>query len=312
MTAATYILPIRLQNAENVVELGGYLQSLNGIEIVVIDGSDAATFAALDSTIGHFAKHLPADARHRGSNGKACAVLSGLAAAEGAKIIVADDDVRYDAKALGEVLERLDDADIVRPQNYFRPAPWHAVLDGARSLINRALDGDWPGTLAFRREALPFGYRTDVLFENFQLVRTIRARGGRELVCRDVFVRRLPPTFRHFLDQRVRQAYDEFARPARLIVALAILPIILVAAAMRSWIAIEGIVGLALALASFGWLRGGAFRYFSIFSVLAAPLWVMERAVCSWLALYERVRFGGVRYAGTVIATASRRPSELL
>ena len=71
-----------------------------------------------------------------------------------------------------------------------------------------------------------------VLFENLELVRTIEAVGGRSVSAPDLFVRRLPPETPHFWRQRVRQAYDEFARPPRLIAALSILPLLTV---RRHW-----------------------------------------------------------------------------
>ena len=37
--------------------------------------------------------------------------------------------------------------DLVRPQNYFEPLPWHARWDTARTLLNRGLGRDYPGTL---------------------------------------------------------------------------------------------------------------------------------------------------------------------
>ena len=68
------------------------------------------------------------------------------------------------------------------------------------------------------------GYDGDVLFENLELERTVLAHDGRVDVASDVFVVRLPPTPAQFWDQRVRQAYDDFAQPARLALHLAILP----------------------------------------------------------------------------------------
>src|SRR3712207_6849145 len=50
---------------------------------------------------------------------------------------------------------------------------------------------------------------------------------------RSVLVRRLPPSAGHFLGQRVRQAYDDFAQPLRLTAELSILPLVLLACALR-------------------------------------------------------------------------------
>lgn len=69
----------------------------------------------------------------------------------------------------------------------------------------------------------PGGYSTDALFEDLELVRTIRAAGGREARADDLFVRRLLYTAQHVLRQPVRQAYDSVAQPARLLAELAVL-----------------------------------------------------------------------------------------
>lgn len=310
--SATYLLPIRLQDERPIEELVAYVRSLSGVEIVVVDGSSPELFAALHSGIADRAIHVPPNPLIKGRNGKARGVLTGLRIAKHDKIVVADDDVRYDAATLGELLDALNRWDVVRPQNYFAPQPWHTIIDGARSLMNRALDGDWPGTLGFHKSALPNGYNADVLFENLELVRTICRRGGRELVARELFVLRRPPTSRHFWQQRVRQAYDEFARPFRLIVSLSLLPILAIAVARREFgVVVTMIAFVAVAIAGLGWVRNSAHRYFSWLSVAAAPLWVLERACSSWLALITRVFFGGVRYGDTIITAAASRRKDL-
>lgn len=308
---ATYILPLRTGRADGLRELAGYLNGLRVDHVVVADGSPRPIFDRLSSLLDPRIEHVAPDPHVRGLNGKVRNVLTALARARHERVVVADDDVRYDDAGLSRVLDLLRDADVVRPQNYFDPLPWHALLDTGRTLLNRAIDGDWPGTLAFRRSSLPNGYNADVLFENLELVRTVRARGGRELVARDVFVRRLPPTATHFRSQRVRQAYDEFARPLRLSVALAILPALAISAAAHAWIVPAVLAALVLALAAFGWLRDGGARYFPALAILASPLWVLERAACAWLAVYQRARFGGVRYAGGVVRDAASPKKEL-
>ncbi|MEO7202868.1 MAG: glycosyltransferase family 2 protein [Candidatus Tumulicola sp.] len=308
---ATYLLPIRREQAGRERELATYLASLPISEIIVVDGSPAAAFNALRDALPAAVKHLPPDPSLRGLNGKVRGVLTGLRHATHERVVIADDDVRYDAKALREIAERLDSAEVIRPQNYFKPAPWHAIFDGARSLINRSLDGDWPGTLAIRKSALPDAYNADVLFENLELVRTIHANGGRECVARDLFVRRLPPTSQHYWSQRVRQAYDEFARPARLAVAVTIIPLLCASVLLETPAIAETIAIAAIALAFAGWLRDGAWKHFSLWSVAAAPLWLAERGLCAWIAVYQRVARGGVRYAGNVIRDAATPPAHL-
>jgi hypothetical protein len=152
-----------------------------------------------------------------------------------------------------------------------------------------------------------------VLFENLELMRTIRAAGGTVLTPLDLYVARRPPSTAHFRSQRVRQAYDDFAIPARIGFFLAALPLALAEAAAipRRPAASRnlGAAALALILAAEGGRRraGGASRFPSS-SALLAPAWVAERSLCAWLALAARLR-GGVRYGEVRLsrsATSSR------
>ncbi|MGA9417840.1 MAG: hypothetical protein WBV40_01730, partial [Candidatus Cybelea sp.] len=124
---ATYILPLRLDSAGAIPELVQYLETLAQLEIIVVDSSRKELFDRLHGQIGGFATHVkPA---MPGRNGKVRGVLTGLPLASKEHVVVADDDVRYDSASLDEVLRRLVCADVVRPQNLFSPAPWHAVWD---------------------------------------------------------------------------------------------------------------------------------------------------------------------------------------
>jgi hypothetical protein len=214
--------------------------------------------------------------------------------------VLADDDVRYDQEGLRRLVGLLKAADLVRPQNYFAPLPWHARLDTARTLLNRVAGGDFPGTLGVRRSLVlgAGGYDGDVLFENLELLRTLRAAGGTVLTPLDLYVRRLPPGTGHFLGQRVRQAYDELARPARLAAALAVLPGAAVLAARRRWWPLAAAAGLAVAVAETGRRRAGGRAVFPASSSLLAPVWLLERGASSWLAVYARLFRGGAAYAG--------------
>ncbi len=174
------------------------------------------------------------------------------------------------------------------PQNYFRPAPWHCRWDTARSLLNRALGHDYPGTLAVRRETFHRvgGYDGDVLFENLELIRTVRAAGGTIRYLRSPLVRRLPPDTRTFLSQRVRQAYDSLAQPWRLAVELAIVPAAVVALRRGSF---GRCVAAAVLVAEAGRRRAGGAAVFPADSALWTPLWLAERGVCSWLTVASRL-----------------------
>jgi len=302
----SYVLPIRTETLDGLTDLTAYLMDLATFaEVTVVDGSPASVFSA-HAAAWPGIRHVAPSPQFDCANGKVAGVLTGLMLATHDRVVIADDDVRYDEASLRDVLQRLESADVVRPQNYFDPLPWHAAWDSSRALINRALDGDWPGTLAVRRSRLQAtsGYDGAVMFENLELVRTVIAAGGSELVARDVFVQRRPPTARQFFNQRVRQAYDELARPRRLAVQLSLAPLLALAATRhRSWL--PWIALASIAMAELGRRRDHGDRVFPVTCSLMAPLWLLERAVCSWLALFSRLRYGGVRYRGRVIRSAA-------
>jgi hypothetical protein len=308
----SYLLPVRWQDGEGRGELTAYLAELRTrcAEVIVVDGSPPQVFAANGAAFGsHVDVHIPPDPALACLNGKVAGVMTAAWGASREALVIADDDVRYDQAALARTVGLLSDHDLVRPQNYFSPLPWHARWDTARTLLNRSLGRDYPGTLAVRRSRLLAmgGYDGDVLFENLELIRSVAAAGGTETAPLDLFVRRLPPNARHFLGQRVRQAYDDFAIPARMALWLATPPALAAAATRRRWGALAAAGGSAMALAELGRRRGGGSRFFPATSSLLAPAWVLERGVCAWLALAARRRRGGVLYAGSRIRRAASR-----
>ncbi|MGH1550270.1 glycosyltransferase [Leifsonia poae] len=307
---AEYVLPLRWASDDGLDELVAYLDGLRElIDVTIVDGSAPDLFAAHARAFPPGVRHVPVEPRP-GRNGKVAGVMTGVHAARHDRVVIADDDVRYDEGALRAVVGMLDAADLVRPQNVFVPAPWHARWDTGRSLLNRALGHDYPGTLALRRRVLvgAGGYDGDVLFENLELIRTIVAEGGAVVTADRIGVARRPPALRHFLRQRVRQAYDDFAQPVRLIAELAVLPLVLVSLRRPRRI-LAGAVAV-VALAEVGRRRAGGRRLFPATAALWAPAWLAERAVCVWLAVGARLR-GGVRYSDGRLLRAATPLREL-
>ncbi len=310
--SGTYVLPLATGPEEDLGELADYLTAMANVmdQVIVVDGSDPEAVTEHRGVIDDRVEVVPPEVRT--PMGKVGGVMTGVRRARHDRVVVADDDVRYTPEQLAMVLDRLDRAAVVRPQNYFHPLPWHARVDTGRILLNRVWGGDWPGTLGVRRSVLlgAGGYSGDVLFENFELVRTVRAAGGEELVALDLLVRRSPPSTGHFVSQRVRQAYDEWARPVRLVAFLAVGPAVGIALARRRWATLAtGAAAVAL-VAETGRRRAGGARVFPVTASLLAPLWVLERAACSWLAVGARLR-GGVRYRGGRLVLAATPTSEL-
>jgi hypothetical protein len=311
---AEYVLPLRWATSrpDELAELTDYLAGLCGmLAVTVVDGSPPELFAEHAAAwAGLGLAHVPPDADLRYAMGKVNGVVTGLRRAGPDRVVIGDDDVRWTPGALRVALDLLDRFQVVRPQNYFDPLPWHARWDTGRTLLNRAVAADWPGTLAVRRSALPDGYDGDAMFENLELIRTVRARGGREVAPLDLYVPRRPPTSAHFRGQRVRQAYDSFAQPGRLALELAIAPAVSGALVRkRPGLLAAGAV-VCVALAERGRRRAGGAAVFPADTPLWAPLWLAERAVCSWLAVVARVR-GGVPYNGRRLALAAHSTGAL-
>jgi hypothetical protein len=312
--AAEYVLPLRWSEDSGLDELTAYLRRLcRWADVTVVDGSPAGIFARHHEAWRGLVRHLPPDQDLRYANGKVNGVTTGLRRARHELVVIADDDVRYDLDGLRAVLDALRAAELARPQNYFSPMVWHARWDTARSLLNRSLGGDYPGTLGVRRSAFLRlgGYDGDVLFENLELIRTVRAGDGREARLDDVYVRRLPPDTGRFLGQRVRQAYDDLAQPVRLAAFLSVAPVCAVALATgRRWVPVA-LAAAAVAVAEHGRRRYGGTSVFPASASLLAPVWVAERAVCGWLAVGLRAATGGVRYAGRRIGTAAHTTRQI-
>jgi hypothetical protein len=154
------------------------------------------------------------------------------------------------------------------------------------------------------------GYDGDALFENLELMRTVEAGGGSVLHARGLHVARRPPTTRHFLSQRVRQAYDDFARPARLALALATGPLVGLALRRRAWRTLGVAAAATVAVAELGRRRDGGRSVFPPVTAWCAPLWVLERGVTSWAAVGWRLT-GGCRYAGARLRLAAHSEREL-
>jgi hypothetical protein len=317
---ASYILPLRWSSDEGLADLAAYLERIRSLvrEVIVVDGSDDQLFSRHAAAFAPGVRHLrplPIGS----AMGKVDGVLTGAAVAQQEALVVADDDVRYDPAALARVVSLLEEADLVRPQNYFAPLVWHARLDTGRTLLNRVFNGDlsdpaadFPGTLAVRRSTFigMGGYDGDAMFENLELIRTVRAAGGTTRSPLDLYVARRPPPAAHFVSQRVRQAYDDLALPLRLVAELVVLPAVVHAAVRRRLRRMAVAAAAIAALAEMGRRRAGGARYFPATSSLLAPAWLLERSVSVWMALYARVVRGGVAYGDgrvSLAATPTRR-----
>ena len=195
--------------------------------------------------------------------------------------------------------------DVVRPQNFLWPLPWWAKMEAGRMLINRATlrAADYPGTCAFRRAALLAcgHYDGDVLFDNEEIIRHFAEHGCRIAYANDLFVRKRPPSLRKWIEQRPRQAYEDFGMRFK---TCAVLFIAAALFAGRDWVSAGGGGGFprcdaslgAFGLAWHGRARGSAAAYFPRQCCLWAPLWIAERSLSTYWAFWWFVKVGWLSF----------------
>lgn len=309
-----YVLPLAWSaetSAREADRLGCYLRLLaETVDVTVVDGSADDVFDRHHDQWSGAVRHVR-PAPRPGANGKVAGVVTGVQLARHDRVILADDDVRYDAAALALMARALETADVIRPQCVYGSESWCARWDSARILINRSLGHDYPGTYGVRRTIFleAGGYDGDALFENLEMVRTLVVAGARLSNRPELFVRRTPPAPEQFLSQRVRQAYDSFAQPVRLAAECALLPAFALSIGKRPRLVALWAVA-PVVVAEIGRRRHRGRSVFAWTCSLWGPVWVAERAVSVWLAVWQRLR-GGVRYRGRRVRLAAHSTAQL-
>lgn len=314
----TYLLPIRRVAAAEaeMADFAGYFRLLAaaGCEVLVVDGSPPEVFAAHHAAWLALCRHVPVDPQYLYLNGKVNGVHTGVDLAACERIILADDDIRYTADDVARMCRLLDDAEMVRPQNYLAPLPFYARMEAARMLLNRALlaTGDYPGTCGLRRATmLRLGhYDGDVLFDNEEIVRHFAVSGARVYYALDFLILKRPPALWKWFEQRPRQAYEDFVMRAKTAFFMALLPGAAMVGIFAGWQALLACVFIVAAMASLLALvgrRAGAGRVFPAWLALYAPLWVLERGISVYWALYWRLARGGYPFGDRLLSKGTGR-----
>jgi hypothetical protein len=315
----TYILPIRrvCASRRETAAFARYFRvlALAGCEVIVVDGSAPEVFAEHDRAWRDVCRHVVVDPKYTYLNGKVNGVHTGVDLASAEKIVLADDDIRYGAEDIARACDLLERHEMVRPQNYLAPRPWWARTESARMLINRGAlrTGDYPGTCAFRRSTfIGVGhYDGDVLFDNEEIVRHFVIQGADVFYALDLFILKRPPTFQKWVEQRPRQAYEDFVMRAKTLLFISLLPVtialglFLSARAALLFISLVFISAVLIALR--GILRDKAYRFFPVYTILYAPIWVTERVVSTYWALYWRAARGGYPFGDRLLSKGTGR-----
>ncbi|MGB7922144.1 MAG: hypothetical protein WCF57_02745 [Pyrinomonadaceae bacterium] len=315
----TYLLPIRRVRAshEEAAAFARYFEKLAsaGCEVLVVDGSPREVFAEHERAWSGVCRHATVDPAYTYLNGKVNGVRTGVDLASCERIVLADDDIRYTPEEITRACDLLDHHEMVRPQNYLSPLPWWARLEAARMLINRGVlaTGDYPGTCAFRRSTfLRVGhYDGDVLFDNEEIVRHFALQGADVCYARDFFILKRPPTPQKWMEQRPRQAYEDFVMRAKTALFMSLVPLVVLlglTGGVRAALCFAAFVSAcAVALALRGLWRDQAHRFFPLYIPLYAPLWVLERSLSVYWALYWRVTRGGYPFGDRLLSKGTGR-----
>jgi DNA-binding MarR family transcriptional regulator len=283
--------------AEDLRDLAYYLSTLSvaGCEVIVVDGSPSSIFERNRNVLRWVARHVAARPRHRNFTGGIDCVRTAIDVSNCDKIIVADENVRYHADAIESVCDLLDLHEVVEPQDYFEPLPWWSGIEAGRMLVHRGVEPlpDHGATFGIRKSSVRGLRGVDIAWSNGEdAVRRLASQGAEVFFACDVFVRRLPPPLDHWLRDRPRQADGDFALPVKTAFFFALLPVAILLATFGGIKLAGGYAG-AIACASMILAvrgRGGASSFFPLRACLCAPLWVFERSVSVYWALFRKLQ----------------------
>ena len=177
-------------------------------------------------------------------------------------------------------------------------------------LLNRATlpTADYPGTCAFRKSVmLEVGhYDGDVLFDNEEIIRHFAHGGCSIAYANDLFVEKRSPSLRKWIEQRPRQAYEDFGMRAKTALFLTLLPLVVLAGLLYGYqgvlIYLSTLAILSILLALRGRAQGRAAEFFPIRCCCFAPLWILERSLSTYWALYWYFTRGGYPFGDQLLS----------
>lgn len=197
-----------------------------------------------------------------------------LAASE--KVIVATPEARYTAAEIDALCKLLDRHELVEPEEFVEPATWWSGIEAGRLLLHRGIDqAPVRSTFAFRKS----GHEL------------VAPRAGL-FAANDVFVRREPPLLSSWVRLRPRDAASDFAFPFKTAFFLGVIPLLLfISLAGGPALLSESLAAMSFASVMVAFRgRSGAADYFPWYACLFAPLWIAERSLSVYWALFERIR----------------------
>jgi hypothetical protein len=275
-------------------ELATYFSTLGvaGCDVVILDPSPRLQFELHARVLRWVGRHVSVRPEYR-SGGGIDVVRAATAVAACEKVIVATEDVRYTPEAVGQLCDLLDVHEVVEPQDYLDPLPWWGGIEAGRMLIHRGIEPqpDHGATFGFRRSAVRalrgLAHSAD------PGPRRLSALGAEVFPAADVFVRRETSPLAEWLSARPRLAGEDFALPLKTGFFFSLVPLLLLLGGFGGFrlagIYMGMIAFTSLALAVRG-RAGAAAMHFPLRACLFAPLWVLERSISVYWALFRKLR----------------------
>ena len=276
-------------------DLATYLSTLGvaDCDVVILDPSPRYQFELNARILRWVGRHVAVRREHCAGGGvDIVRAASALAACE--KVIVATDDVRYSAEAVGQLCELLDAHEVVEPQDYLDPLPWWGGIDAGRMLVHRGIEPqpDHGATFGFRRNAVRALRALAAATSADAQARRLAAVGAEVYPATHVFVRREPGALGEWWSSRPRLAGDDFDLPMKTAFFFSLVPLLVLLAVIGGlqlaggYASVIAFASVALALRG----RAGASRFFPLRACLFAPLWVLERSLSVYWALVRKLR----------------------
>ena len=286
---------VTIENGE-LHELATYLSTVGvaGCEVIILDPSPRLQFELNARVLRWVGKHVAVRPEHRSPAGAIDLVRAAAALAGCEKVIVAAEDVRYTADAIGQLCDLLDVHEVVEPQDYLDPLPWWGGIEAGRILLHRGIEPqpDHGATFGFRRSAVRGLRALDAVELVEDHARRLVAAGAEVYPATSVFVRRQPGALEDWMAGRPRAAGDDFALPMKSVFFFSLVPFMLLLTLLGG-VRLAGGYMSVIAFASFALAvrgRTGAAAFFPLKACLYAPLWVFERSVSVYWALYRKLR----------------------
>jgi hypothetical protein len=296
-------------------DLAAYFSSLGvaGCDVVILDSSPRLQFELNARILRWVGRHVAVRPEYRMPGGVDL-VRAAVSYAACEKVIVANEDVRYTAEAIGQLCDLLEAHEVVEPQDYLHPMPWWSGIDAGRMLIHRGIEPqpDHGATFGFRRSAIR-GLR-GLPASSDSHARRLAAVGAEVHSASDVFVRREPGALSDWMMSRPRLAGGDFALPFKTAFFFSIMPVMLLLAAVGG-LRFAGVYASVIAFASVGLAArgraGSAALHFPLRACLFAPVWVLERSMSVYWALYRKLR-GADEDLSRVPAPAEARERQVI